>query len=54
MWTDSGQTPTVGTPGAESPAQFAEHRFQVGDFLFQELADVDALGIAPARRKATT
>ena len=44
MWTDSGEAPTVGTPGAESLAQFAEQRFQVGDFLFQELADVDARG----------
>jgi hypothetical protein len=44
MWTDSGPASRVGTPRAEGLAQFAEHAFQVGDFLFQELADVDARG----------
>lgn len=44
MWTHSGQAPTAGTPGAESLAQFAEQRFQVGHFLLEKLADVDARG----------
>jgi hypothetical protein len=42
MGTDSGQAPTVGMPGAERLAQFPEQGFQVGNFPFQELADVDA------------
>jgi hypothetical protein len=50
MRADSGKTPSVGVPGAESPAQFAEHALEVGDLLLENLADVDARdGARPAQ-----
>ena len=42
MGTDGGEPPAVGTPRTQGLAQFPEQGLQVGDFPFQELADVNA------------